>query len=335
MDPYQVLNIDKSASTHEIKKAYRKLAVIYHPDKKTGNEEHYKKIAIAYELLSNEKKRKEYDSMNSVSQIRLYDILQNIVPSEYINLTKSIIDFFYSEDFREDIDNCDIESIKWKIVRKISSINIIDIIKIFNPETENNKSDVINVDINCTIGVTLKEIFNKNFKKICVKRIRGGEVDIGTFIIPILCDVYVLEGEGDIVKDNIGDLIIDINEEKHDYFNKIADHDLIYYKEITYYDYIYGCAFKFKYLDDSTINIKLPELSNGNITNYTKLTHVIPNMGLPKSYYNDKRGDLFIHMVLKKCDVGQNELLQTFGSVNDTINDVDIILDNKDIIVIN
>lgn len=59
---YDVLGVKKDASADEIKKAFRKLAVKYHPDA-GGNEKKFKEISEAYETLSDEKKRREYDEM--------------------------------------------------------------------------------------------------------------------------------------------------------------------------------------------------------------------------------------------------------------------------------
>jgi len=63
-DYYEVLGVSKEASKEEIKKAYRKQALKYHPDKNPGDkkaEENFKEAAAAYEVLSNDEKRARYD----------------------------------------------------------------------------------------------------------------------------------------------------------------------------------------------------------------------------------------------------------------------------------
>ncbi len=69
MDYYQVLGVSRDATPEEIKKAYRKLAMKYHPDKAKGDkkqaEEKFKQVSEAYAVLSDPTKRQEYDQFGS------------------------------------------------------------------------------------------------------------------------------------------------------------------------------------------------------------------------------------------------------------------------------
>lgn len=64
-DYYSILGVSESASQDEIKKAFRKLAQQYHPDKPTGDEAKFKEINEAYSVLSDQKKRAQYDQFGS------------------------------------------------------------------------------------------------------------------------------------------------------------------------------------------------------------------------------------------------------------------------------
>jgi molecular chaperone DnaJ len=62
---YEILGVSKDATQDEIKKAYRKLAIQYHPDKNPDGAEMFKKIAEAYEIVGDETKRRNYDSRSN------------------------------------------------------------------------------------------------------------------------------------------------------------------------------------------------------------------------------------------------------------------------------
>jgi len=89
-DYYKTLGIEKTASADDIKKAYRKLALKYHPDRNPDNkeaEEKFKRISEAYAVLSDAEKRKQYDNFGSDQFSQRYsqeDIFRNFDFSEIL-----------------------------------------------------------------------------------------------------------------------------------------------------------------------------------------------------------------------------------------------------------
>lgn len=83
---YEILDINKNANKDEIKTAYKKLALKYHPDRNQDSnnreelEEKFKKVSEAYEVLSDEKKRYEYDNGKNIviNQHNPFDIFSNM-----------------------------------------------------------------------------------------------------------------------------------------------------------------------------------------------------------------------------------------------------------------
>lgn len=89
-DYYKTLGVEKGVDPESIKKAYRKLALKYHPDRNPGNreaEEKFKKISEAYAVLSDSEKRKQYDNFGSDQFSRRYsqeDIFRNFDLNEIL-----------------------------------------------------------------------------------------------------------------------------------------------------------------------------------------------------------------------------------------------------------
>jgi len=83
-DYYTVLGVEKGASPEQIKKAYRKLAIKYHPDKNPGDktaEERFKEITEAYAVLSDTEKRRQYDQFGAAGFHQRFsqeDIFRNV-----------------------------------------------------------------------------------------------------------------------------------------------------------------------------------------------------------------------------------------------------------------
>lgn len=87
---YEILGVPKTATTDEIKRAYKRLALIYHPDKGSdGNM--FQKISNSYQILIDPVKRKEYDNKNFDFIFKFFDIFANIIRNVNKNVPTSSV----------------------------------------------------------------------------------------------------------------------------------------------------------------------------------------------------------------------------------------------------
>lgn len=125
---YEILQVDKNASQEMIEKAYRFLAKKYHPDmqpedKKKWAEEKFKEISEAYSVLSNNKKKEEYDEKYRMNDIEIYERYEKLL--EQNQILKSQLEYFQTKfnnlnnspitGFRGDINNMQNSRIKYII----------------------------------------------------------------------------------------------------------------------------------------------------------------------------------------------------------------------------
>jgi len=92
-NPYETLGVSKDASSEEIKKAYRRLAHKYHPDKDGGDEKKFKEINEAYQILSDPKKKSAHDQFGSTGGTGGFD------PNAFRNASYSNFNFDFGKGF--------------------------------------------------------------------------------------------------------------------------------------------------------------------------------------------------------------------------------------------
>jgi DnaJ-class molecular chaperone len=257
---YNILELDSNASPIQIKKAYRKLALKYHPDKnKLINNDKFIKIQHAYEILSNDELKKQYDFKIQYENQLNGNIFNNIIMNNIIN--------FFGNDYsklKELIKNKIIENeINYE---KFGSLNLFySLYSIF--------------DIKVKINFTLKEVYNNEVKLLEQNRITREKFI--EYIYPIDKEqLYEKEGEimsvsGIIIEGNL-QVIIEINETEYNGINYyIIGNDLyckLDKKNITEKYIIIN------FLDDKIYNFNINDYEYNLMNN--GIVYKIPNMGL-------------------------------------------------------
>lgn len=280
MKLYDILLINKDASLEEIKKAYKKSVLKYHPDKNQNqeDEEMIKKINFAYSVLSNQERREVYDSVgdDDVFEQNNYDL-----PTDVIDETQS------------DVPNIT-EVIDVSIDKIFFGCTISKVIKRFNVcQSCNNSSKNTDLCEECKgmSYVTTKKIIHINIPP-------GGIKD----------NIFVLTGEGHQIPtfDNSikrSDVLIGINITNLGGFKKYNGVNLLYNLDISLLESLVGFKKIIKHLDGSDI-----ELIRDNITLHGD-EECIKGKGLTT------QGDLFvkINIIRQKLNKSQiNSIMDIF-----------------------
>lgn len=204
MDYYDILQIDKNASISEIRKSYYKLAKIYHPDK-NGNESKFKEINYAYEILTDEDKKRQYDEQILSDP---YDLMSFLLKKYNLEFINKIFSKVYNDD-----------------KSKIEDINNLNFVNIYN-----NFRKYYNFDIVKNITCKIEDIYNKN--KVKVKYVQKiDNVDYEQVLIIDNIDIYdselVYEGLGNSTFNIKGNLIIRIEIIENNIYEIGDNYDLV------------------------------------------------------------------------------------------------------------
>ena len=184
MNFYNILEVNYGATTKEIKKSYRRLAKKYHPDKNKGkyNDIQIKDINLAYEILSNEKLRDDYDK-TLFKNNNPYNLIQNIIKNNKLDILNYLFDLIYDDKSELELD--------------INNMNFDNILK--------NIKNKINLDINSSIEINLEDIyFNKKINLIIKRSINR---ILQNYSLEIKPDIY----DEELTYENLGDSVLFMN----------------------------------------------------------------------------------------------------------------------------
>jgi curved DNA-binding protein len=301
-DYYKILGINKNSSEEEIKKAYKKLALQYHPDKNPGNkeaEEKFKEINEAYEVLSDPEKRKKYDELGAN-----WDKYKNF---DFNNYQQGSTNYQYDSFDLGDIFGQAGSSPFSDFFRMFfgSNFNFDNIYT----QSSNRQSRTANYrtqsrpsEYSTDITITLEEAYHGTKK---ILNINNKQIRVP--IKPGIRDGQILriKKESHNIPNLNGDLLINIHIAKHPKFERKGD-DLYTEVEMDLFSALLGGEIIVPTLD-KPVKVKLKECTQPEEILRVK------DKGMPNYENPNKHGDLFIKIKVnfpKKLSNEQRKLIQ-------------------------
>lgn len=299
VDYYKILGIDKSVGSDDIKKAYRKLAVKYHPDKNPGNkeaEEKFKKMSEAYAVLSDPEKRKQYDNYGADGFSQHY----------------SQEDIFRGFDINEILRGFGAAGAGGK--RRSYSFQSGQsgggdpFADLFGGGGQHRQMPQKGQDLEYNLAITIEESVLGAEKKLAMNK--DGQVDEINIKIPAginagkklrLTGKGLLGGHGG----SAGDLYLNISILPHPIFARDGN-DIYLDKEVKFSQAVLGTSIDVPTVDGSVKRIKIPPGTQNN----TKIR--MKGLGVPSLRGSDK-GDQYVKVTVnvpKKLSATQADLMK-------------------------
>jgi len=276
-DYYQILGVNRDATLDEIKKAYRRLALKYHPDRNPGDkeaEEKFKEINEAYAVLSDPEKRRQYDMLGAQAFSQQYtqeDIFRGF---DIGDLLKDL-GFGTSDIFSFIFGTPSVRRVRFRRIGE--GFGDVDFF------TEASRKGQ---DIETEVYVTLEEVLNGTERTLQLRMPDGTQKEILVKIPPGIKDGQKLRlaGKGGPGIPP-GDLYVKVKILPHPLFRQEGD-DLYLEKEINFSEACLGTTIEVQTLDGPK-RVKVPPGTSSG----TKLR--LKGLGLPK-LKESGRGDLYV-----------------------------------------
>lgn len=290
MSYYEILGVNKQASENDLKKAYKKLAFKWHPDKNPDNkvnaEKKFKKICEAYDFLMNKEKRAIYDRSGKDGIQNNFQNFNSVFGNSPDNIFRT---FFENDDvsnFNEDIHQT-FNSYRFKGNNFERKQNI---------PTKKKKADSIEYKLKCS----LEELYYGQKKKLKINKI------VNNIRLNEVLEINILPGWKEGTKltydnkgncslnENQGDVIVIIEEQMHDKFIRI-NNDLELKLDIDLDDALNGFSRNITLINGEMKLIKIEKIRESDYK------YNISNAGMPIRR-NGKvigKGDLIISFNIK------------------------------------
>ncbi|GBD06626.1 Curved DNA-binding protein [bacterium HR21] len=315
-DYYAILGIEPSASPEEIKRAYRKLALQYHPDRNPGNkeaEERFKEIAEAYEVLADPEKRAKYDQLYAQwkefqrrgGRPEAFDWSPwtTVGPgfAEVRFVTEEFPDLgdFFSSGFSEFFER------------------LFGGFTTQTRRTRHSRTAAVGLkgeDYTATLDLTLEEAFSGT-----QRRLRFGDKTIEVRLRPGIPDGHRLripgKGAPGYMGGPPGDLYLTVRILPHSRFERKGN-DLYTTLTVDLYTAILGGTATLRTLDGKTLQIRIPpESQPGTLLR-------LRGQGMPDYTNPNQRGDLYVRLEVefpRNLTPQERELFQQLARLRKTI----------------
>jgi DnaJ-class molecular chaperone len=348
MDYYNILGVSRNATQEEIKKQYKKKAVLYHPDKATGCEEKFKELAEAYGVLSDEKKRQDYDMFGKnydkiptnhfSTEFDLFNMFSNnkMPPRTNVVINKDIevnIDVSLDEIYNGSVKNISFtknENCNQCINNNIIICNVCNGSGIF---VQLRRIGPFMQKSQCLCNVCLgkgKKISINNNCIICkgnnfISMRKNVQIKIPKGVTPSHKLVINNEGHQNINEPS-GNLIINFKEIIHKEFIRDKN-NLLLKKDINLLDILFKQKIEIIHLDNRKLYINLDK-------DYDIIC--IPNEGMHHSDKDVKKGDLFIiiNIIYPNKSIPKNININSNNNIIHILNDDNISINNIDLLTL-